>query len=46
MPPGHGRRLAALLRRGEFTEVDDSYTLIALDRPDRLAELIRAFTAG
>jgi pimeloyl-ACP methyl ester carboxylesterase len=46
MPPEHGRRLTALLPRGEFAEVDDSYTLIALDRPDRLAELIRAFTAG
>ncbi|GAA3612285.1 alpha/beta hydrolase [Nonomuraea rosea] len=44
MPPEHGRRLAGLLPRGELVEVDDSYTLIPLDRPARLAQLIREFT--
>jgi pimeloyl-ACP methyl ester carboxylesterase len=44
MPPEHGHRLAGLLPRGKLAEVDDSYTLIALDQPDRLAELIRDFT--
>ena len=44
MPPEHGRRLASLLPRGRLTEIDDSYTLIPLDQPERLAEVIREFT--
>ena len=49
MPPEHGRRLATLLPHGQLAEVDDSYTLIPLDQPARLAQLIREFirtTAG
>ncbi|HEV2936238.1 MAG TPA: alpha/beta hydrolase [Streptosporangiaceae bacterium] len=46
MPPEHGRRLAALLPQGQLAEVDDSYTLIPLDQPARLAGLIREFTLG
>ena len=42
MPPEHGRRLAELLPQGRLVEIDDSYTLIALDQPARLAEAIRA----
>jgi pimeloyl-ACP methyl ester carboxylesterase len=45
MPPEHGRRLAELLPQGRLVEIEDSYTLIALDQPARLAEAIRAFTA-
>jgi pimeloyl-ACP methyl ester carboxylesterase len=44
MPPEHGRRLAELLPQGRLVEVDDSYTLIPLDQPARLAQLIREFT--
>jgi pimeloyl-ACP methyl ester carboxylesterase len=44
MPPEHGRRLAGLLPNGQLSEIDDSYTLIPLDQPARLAELIREFT--
>ncbi|MFJ6079882.1 alpha/beta fold hydrolase [Streptomyces sp. NPDC092369] len=44
MPPEHGRRLAELLPQGRLVEVEDSYTLIPLDQPDRLAQLIREFT--
>jgi pimeloyl-ACP methyl ester carboxylesterase len=44
MPPEHGRRLAELLPRGRFVEVADTYALIPLDQPARLAELIREFT--
>jgi pimeloyl-ACP methyl ester carboxylesterase len=44
MPPEHGTRLAALLPAGRLAEVDDSYTLIPLDQPARLAGLIRGFT--
>jgi pimeloyl-ACP methyl ester carboxylesterase len=44
MPPDHGRRLAELLPQGQLVEVDDSYTLIPLDQPARLAQLIREFT--
>jgi pimeloyl-ACP methyl ester carboxylesterase len=44
MPPEHGRRLAGLLPLGRLAEVEDSYTLIPLDQPARLAQLIREFT--
>ena len=44
MPPEHGRRLARLLPQARLVEVDDSYTLISLDQPQRLAQLIREFT--
>jgi pimeloyl-ACP methyl ester carboxylesterase len=44
MPPEHGHRLAGLLPQGKLVEVEDSYTLIPLDQPDRLAELIRDFS--
>ena len=43
MPPEHGARLAALLADGRLVEVQDSYTLIPLDQPARLAEIIGAF---
>jgi pimeloyl-ACP methyl ester carboxylesterase len=43
MPPEHGRRLAELLPQGRLIEVDDSYTLIPLDQPARLAQIIRDF---
>jgi pimeloyl-ACP methyl ester carboxylesterase len=44
MPPQHGRRLAELLPQGRLIDVDDSYTLIPLDQPTRLAQIIRKFT--
>ena len=44
MPPEHGRRLAGLLPHGQLTEIADSYTLIPLDQPARLAQIIRDFT--
>ena len=44
MPPEHGRRLAELLPQGQLAEVADSYTLLALDQPARLAQIIRDFT--
>jgi pimeloyl-ACP methyl ester carboxylesterase len=44
MPPEHGRRLAELLPHGGLVEVEDSYTLIPLDQPARLAQIIREFT--
>jgi pimeloyl-ACP methyl ester carboxylesterase len=43
MPPEHGRRLASLLPDARLVEVDDSYTLIPLDQPQRLAQIIREF---
>ena len=43
MPPEHGQRLARLLPQGRLTEVDDSYTLIPLDQPARLAQAIQDF---
>jgi pimeloyl-ACP methyl ester carboxylesterase len=44
MPPEHGRRLAELLPQGRLVEIADSYTLIALDQPARLAAAIGEFT--
>jgi pimeloyl-ACP methyl ester carboxylesterase len=44
MPPEHGRRLAEILPQGRLVEVDDSYTLIPLDQPAKLAQVIREFT--
>ena len=43
MPPEHGRRLADLLPQGRLVEVADSYTLIPLDQPGELAEIIGDF---
>ncbi|TVL93357.1 alpha/beta fold hydrolase [Streptomyces sp. SAJ15] len=45
MPPEHGRRLAALLPRGAYVEIADSYTLIPEDQPRRLAAHLRTFLA-
>ena len=45
MPIEHGRRLAELLPQGRLVEVEDSYTLIPLDQPQRLADEIAAFVA-
>jgi pimeloyl-ACP methyl ester carboxylesterase len=44
MPPEHGQRLAKLLPRGQLAEIEDSYTLIPLDQPARLAQVVREFT--
>ena len=44
MPAEHGRRLAELLPHGQLVEIEDSYTLIPLDQPARLAQIIREFT--
>jgi pimeloyl-ACP methyl ester carboxylesterase len=46
MPPEHGRRLAGLLPQGQLAEIDDSYTLVPLDQPARLAQLIGDFIAA
>jgi pimeloyl-ACP methyl ester carboxylesterase len=43
MPPEHGRRLAELLPQGQLAEIDDSYTLVPLDQPARLAQVIADF---
>jgi pimeloyl-ACP methyl ester carboxylesterase len=44
MPPAHGRRLAELLPQAQLIEVGDTYTLIPLDQPAKLALAIREFT--
>ncbi len=46
MPPEHGRRLAGLFPAGVLAEVDDSYTLIPLDRPSELARIIGEFVSS
>jgi pimeloyl-ACP methyl ester carboxylesterase len=45
MPNELGRKLAADFPDGRLVEVDDSYTLIPIDRPQELARLIRDFDA-
>jgi hypothetical protein len=42
----HGRRLADLLPNGRLVEVEDSCTLVPLDQPARLAQLVRELTHG
>ena len=44
MPPEHGRRLAELLDDSRLIEIADSYTLIPLDQPAKLAHSLREFT--
>ena len=43
MPPEHGHRLVDLLPNARLIEIDDSYTLIPLDQPSKLAQAIREF---
>jgi pimeloyl-ACP methyl ester carboxylesterase len=43
MPPSHGTRLTELLPRATLAEVDDSYTLIPLDQPAQLTQLLLQF---
>lgn len=43
MPPEHGRRLADLLPGARLVQIEDSYTLVPLDQPARLAAEIRRF---
>ncbi|MBB4661276.1 alpha/beta fold hydrolase [Conexibacter arvalis] len=45
MPRDHGRRLAELLPRGRLVELDGSYTLVPIDRPQALLAELRAFVA-
>lgn len=45
MPREHGRMLAELLPRGRLVELRGTRTLIAEDRPQRLASLLRWFVA-
>ncbi|HJV12595.1 MAG TPA: alpha/beta hydrolase [Propionibacteriaceae bacterium] len=46
MPRDHGRRLAELLPKGQLVEIEDSYTVIALDQPRQLADAVRAFISS
>ena len=46
MPPEHGHRLGQILPAGRVAEIDDSYTLIPLDQPGQLAQLIKDFVDG
>lgn len=43
MPVEHGRQLADLLPDGHLVEIEDSYTLVPLDQPQRLAGMLRSF---
>jgi pimeloyl-ACP methyl ester carboxylesterase len=45
MPPEHGPRLAELVPRGRLVEIPDSYILIPLDQPGRLAQAVREFAS-
>ncbi len=45
MPREHGRRLAGVFPDARLVEIDDSYTLLPEDQPERLTEVIREFLA-
>lgn len=45
MPNEHGRKLAADFPNARLVEVDDSYTLVPIDQPGRLAAELRDFGA-
>jgi pimeloyl-ACP methyl ester carboxylesterase len=45
-PLDHARRLAAILPDARLEEIPGSGAFVPLDRPDRLAELLRAFVPG
>ena len=45
MPRDHGRRLAGVFPDARLVEIDDSYTLLPEDQPERLTEVIREFLA-
>lgn len=46
MPREHGPRLAEVFPRGRLVEIDDSYTLVPEDQPERLSEELRQFVAA
>lgn len=46
MPRDHGRRLTALFPDARLVEIDDSFTLLPLDQPARLAAAVRSVTAA
>ncbi|GLV59728.1 oxidoreductase [Dictyobacter sp. S3.2.2.5] len=43
IPPANGKRLAALLPQARLVEIADSFTLIPLDQPEKLAHVIHQF---
>lgn len=43
MPPEHGPALAGALPNARLVEIEDSYVLTMLDRPDRTAEVMSEF---
>jgi pimeloyl-ACP methyl ester carboxylesterase len=43
MPPEHGRRLAEIIPNARYAEIDDAYTLLPLDQPDRVADHLTSF---
>ncbi len=46
MPPAHAARFAELMPHAEVVMIEDSYTLIAEDAPEALADHVRRFVAG
>jgi len=46
MPFDHARRLAELIPDSRLIEVTDSYTLVPIDQPTKLASAIRQFVRG
>jgi pimeloyl-ACP methyl ester carboxylesterase len=46
MPPEHGRRLAEIIPNARHVEIDDAYTLLPLDQPERVADHIVSFAAS
>lgn len=45
-PPDHGRRLATIIPAARLEWVEDSYSFVPEDRPERLAELVKSFVGS
>jgi pimeloyl-ACP methyl ester carboxylesterase len=43
MPLEHGRRLATLFPHAQLVEIEDSYTFLPEDQPEKLTSAVRAF---
>lgn len=46
MSPEHGKRLSEIIPDAQHVEIDDSFTLMPLDRPDAVANHVAAFVAA
>ena len=46
MPRPHGQRLAEMFPNGRLVEIEDSYTLLPEDQPQKLTNAMRSFLSA